>query len=197
LSLSWAKWTESISPSSLPPISLRSMLILSKTTEHEVVIKIRPAFLELRHSYRQTDIATSMCVPQSCERAWTCSSTNRFKTIGPEPRNGVPVHCIFLAVEPPDSGRPKRRQEQNIKVDLIETGRKSLDWIRVAHIRDKWRVFVNMVMNFRVPYKRQHFLSTRETIRFLSGTLLHEVSRLVTQFVSNLPGYSQSVSLVS
>jgi hypothetical protein len=54
-----------------------------------------------------------------------------------------------------------------------------------------------MVMNLRVPYKRQHFLSSRETIRFFRGTLLHEVRWLVTQFVSNLFGYSQSVGQLS
>ena len=46
-------------------------------------------------------------------------------------------------------GRPRRRWEDNIKMDLQEvTGG---DWMELAQDRDRWRALVNMVMNFRVP----------------------------------------------
>jgi hypothetical protein len=48
-------------------------------------------------------------------------------------------------------GRPWRRWENNIKMDLREAGWGSIDWISLAQDRDRWRALVNTVMNFRVP----------------------------------------------
>jgi len=48
-------------------------------------------------------------------------------------------------------GRPRRRWEANIKVDLQEVGCAGMDWIDVAQVRDRWREIVNTVMNLRVP----------------------------------------------
>jgi hypothetical protein len=47
-------------------------------------------------------------------------------------------------------GRPRRRWEDNIKMDLRETGIDGADWIRLALDRVQWRAFVNTVMNLRV-----------------------------------------------
>ena len=48
-------------------------------------------------------------------------------------------------------GRPRCRWEDNIKMDLEEVGRYCGDWIGLAQDRDRWRVLVSTVMNFRVP----------------------------------------------
>jgi hypothetical protein len=49
-------------------------------------------------------------------------------------------------------GRPRRRWEDNIKMDLQEVeGGGALDWIDMAQDRDRWRALVNAVMNLRVP----------------------------------------------
>jgi hypothetical protein len=48
-------------------------------------------------------------------------------------------------------GRPRRRWEDNIKMDLMEIGFGDLDWIHWAQDRDRWRAVVNTVMNLRVP----------------------------------------------
>jgi hypothetical protein len=48
-------------------------------------------------------------------------------------------------------GRPRRRWEYNIKMDLREIGYGDVDWIHWAQDRDRWRALVNMVMNLRVP----------------------------------------------
>jgi hypothetical protein len=48
-------------------------------------------------------------------------------------------------------GRPRRRWEDNIKMDLREIGIDGANWIRLAQDRVQWRAFVSTVMNLRVP----------------------------------------------
>ena len=48
-------------------------------------------------------------------------------------------------------GRPRRRWEDNIKMDLQEVGRDCGDWMELAQDRDGWRALVSTVMKFRVP----------------------------------------------
>jgi hypothetical protein len=50
-------------------------------------------------------------------------------------------------------GRPRRRWEDNIKMDLQELGCWCMDWIELAQDRDRWRALVNAAMNLRVPKK--------------------------------------------
>ena len=47
-------------------------------------------------------------------------------------------------------GRPRRRWEDNIKMDLQEVVAGG-DWMELAQDRDRWRALVNTVMNFQVP----------------------------------------------
>jgi hypothetical protein len=47
--------------------------------------------------------------------------------------------------------RPRRRWEDNIKLDLRETGIDRANWIQLAQDRVQWRACVNTVMNPRVP----------------------------------------------
>ena len=48
-------------------------------------------------------------------------------------------------------GRPRRRWEDNINMNLQEVGCGGLDWIDLAQDRDRWRAFVTAVMKHRVP----------------------------------------------
>jgi len=48
-------------------------------------------------------------------------------------------------------GRPRRRWEDNIKMDLKKVSCEGVHWIDLAQDRDRWRKLVNAVMNFRVP----------------------------------------------
>ena len=47
-------------------------------------------------------------------------------------------------------GRPWRRCEDNIKMDLQEVGCSGMDWIDLAQDRDRWRALLNVVMNLGV-----------------------------------------------
>jgi hypothetical protein len=44
-------------------------------------------------------------------------------------------------------GIPRRRLEDNIKVDLQVVGCRDMDWIQMAQDRDDWRALVDEVMN--------------------------------------------------
>ena len=48
-------------------------------------------------------------------------------------------------------GRPRRRWEDNIKVDLEEVGRGCGDWMGLAQDSDSWKALVSTVMDFGVP----------------------------------------------
>ena len=48
-------------------------------------------------------------------------------------------------------GRPRRRWEDNIKIDLQEVGGGIGDWVKLAQDRDRWPALVSMVMKFLVP----------------------------------------------
>ena len=47
-------------------------------------------------------------------------------------------------------GRPRRRWEDNIKMNLQEVGRGCGDWMELAQDRDRWPALVSTVMNFGV-----------------------------------------------
>ena len=48
-------------------------------------------------------------------------------------------------------GRPRRRWEDNNRMDLQEVGLGYEDWIGLAQDRDRWRALVSAVRNLRVP----------------------------------------------
>ena len=48
-------------------------------------------------------------------------------------------------------GRPRRRWEDNIKIDLREVGGGRGDWMELAQDRGRWRALVGTVRHFRVP----------------------------------------------
>jgi len=57
-------------------------------------------------------------------------------------------------------GKPRRRWENNIKMDIREVGCGVIDWIELAQDRDRRWALVSAVMNLRVPYNAGNFLTS-------------------------------------
>ena len=57
-------------------------------------------------------------------------------------------------------GRPRRKWEDNITMDLQEVGCGGMDWIDLALDRDRRWTLVTAVMNLRVPYSAGNFLTS-------------------------------------
>jgi len=57
-------------------------------------------------------------------------------------------------------GRPRRRWEDNIKVDLHEVGWGGMDWIDLAQDKDTWRALVIIVMNVWASKNTETFLTS-------------------------------------
>ena len=76
-------------------------------------------------------------------------------------------------------GRPRRRWEDNIKMDLQEVGGGCEDWMELAQNRDRWRALVSTVMNLRVPKMRGISWLAAEPVSFSKRTLLHGLGKYV------------------
>jgi hypothetical protein len=59
-------------------------------------------------------------------------------------------------------GRPRRRWEDNIKIDVQEVGGGRGDRMELAQDRDRWRALVSTVKNLRVPYNAGNLLVSCE-----------------------------------
>ena len=63
--------------------------------------------------------------------------------------------CIQGLVGKPERkrplGRPRRRWEDNIKMDIQEVGCGDMNWIELVQNRGRWRALVNAVMKLRIP----------------------------------------------
>ena len=74
-------------------------------------------------------------------------------------------------------GSPRRRWDDNIKMDLQALGGSCGNWMELAQDRDWWRALVGTVGNFRVPKMRGISCLAAEPVSFSRRTLLHGVSK--------------------
>jgi hypothetical protein len=84
-------------------------------------------------------------------------------------------------------GRPRRRWEDEIRMDLREIGLEGVDWIRLAQDRDRWRAVVSAVMNLRVlaPWS-YFFLAASRSFSANCGTRYFTVQWLAFRISSNV-----------
>jgi hypothetical protein len=79
----------------------------------------------------------------------------KMRWAGPVARMGEVRGAYNILVGKPEGwrplGRPRRRWENNIKMDLREIWFGDVDWIHLAQNRDRWWAVVNTVMNLRFP----------------------------------------------
>jgi hypothetical protein len=82
------------------------------------------------------------------------SLLRRMRWAGHVARMGEERKVYKLLVGKPEErrplGRPRRRWEDGVRMDLREIGLEGVDWIRLAQDRDRWRAVVSAVMNLRV-----------------------------------------------
>ncbi|KAJ4438846.1 hypothetical protein ANN_14799 [Periplaneta americana] len=80
--------------------------------------------------------------------------SRRLRWAGHVARMGESRNAYRVLVGRPEGkrplGRPRRRWEDNIKMDLREVGHDDRDWINLAQDRDRWRAYVRAAMNLRV-----------------------------------------------
>jgi hypothetical protein len=94
--------------------------------------------------------------------------------------NGEKRNAFGILVGKPEGkrplGRPRRRWEDNIRMDRREIECGGMDWIDLAQDRDQWRALVNTVMKLRVPQNVGKFLSRCATDGFSRRPQLHGLS---------------------
>jgi len=82
-------------------------------------------------------------------------NSRRMRWAGHVARMGVRRGVYRVLMGKPEGkrplGRPRRRWEDNIKMNLQEVGCGGVDWIELSQDRDRRRALVNAVMNLRVP----------------------------------------------
>ena len=76
-------------------------------------------------------------------------------------------------------GRPRRRWVDNIRTDLQRVGCGYMDWIGLAQDRYRWRTLVSAIMNLRVPWNADNFLTSCKPVSFSRRTLHHVVGKNV------------------
>jgi hypothetical protein len=69
---------------------------------------------------------------------------NVYKVLVGKPEGKIPL------------GRPRRRWENGIRLDIKEIGWGSVEWIHFAQDDDRWRTLVNTVMNLRILEPRNY-----------------------------------------
>jgi hypothetical protein len=96
---------------------------------------------ELRNLYAPLNVVrviTSRMMSWAGHVAHTGEMRNSYNILAGKPKRKRPV------------GRPKCRWEDNIRMDITETGCEGVDWMHLAQDRNQWQVLVNTVINIEI-----------------------------------------------
>ncbi|KAJ4440179.1 hypothetical protein ANN_08317 [Periplaneta americana] len=112
--------------------------------------------------------------------------SRRLRWAGHVARMGESRNAYRVLVGRPEGkrplGRPRRRWEDNIKMDLREVGYDDRDWINLAQDRDRWRAYVRAAMNLRNS-KHSDMFYFRTTANYLLWRFVrHRVNNLDDRF---------------
>ncbi|KAJ4429015.1 hypothetical protein ANN_26011 [Periplaneta americana] len=80
-------------------------------------------------------------------------------------------------------GRPRRRWEDNIKMDLRNVGYDDRDWINLAQDRDQWRAYVRAAMNLRDPLKANEAAKSKSRSRLTDDNLKYQLTIAMTDII--------------
>jgi len=109
------------------------------------------------------DLHDSFCSPNN---VWVIKS-RRMRWAGQVVRMGERRGIYRVLVGKPGrkrpAGRPRHRWDDNIMMDLQEVKCGHMDWIKLAHDRDRWWALVHVVMNRWVPLNAENFLTSCRT----------------------------------
>ncbi|KAJ4449015.1 hypothetical protein ANN_00409 [Periplaneta americana] len=98
--------------------------------------------------------------------------SRRLRWAGHVARMGESRNAYRVLVGRPEGkrplGRPRRRWEDNIKMDLREVGYDDRDWINLAQDRDQWRAYVTAAMNLRDEFTRVSLAQRKGSDLFFS-----------------------------
>jgi hypothetical protein len=89
-------------------------------------------------------------------------------------------------------GRPRRKLDNNIRIELRERGYKTAEWIHLAKDKSQRWIILNTIMKHRVPYKAGNFLTSCVTSSFSRRTLFQEVSKKGFGTVACIRIYTQT-----
>ncbi|KAJ4435742.1 hypothetical protein ANN_18359 [Periplaneta americana] len=155
-------------PEFLESISVSETRTTRKTSPHAIlnIAEIRlnkESFGEMKQGNGSTPEETSLISALSTTNSITIWSwikpgpsrwkNRRLRWAGHVARMGESRNAYRVLVGRPEGkrplGRPRRRWEDNIKMDLREVGYDDRDWLNLAQDRDRWRAYVRAAMNLR------------------------------------------------
>jgi hypothetical protein len=68
---------------------------------------------------------------------------------------GEVKNAYRILVRKPEGKRPLRKPkcevEEEIKMDLVDTGWAGMDWVHLGHDKDQWQALLNTVTNLQIP----------------------------------------------
>jgi hypothetical protein len=108
----------------------------------------KPSFAPIQHNWQNYNFVYFNHIVRVIKSRWLRWAGHVART-----GEGRDVYSVLVgnAKGKKPLGRPRRRWEDNIKMDLRDMGIEGANWIRLARDWVQWQAYVNTIMNLRVP----------------------------------------------